>query len=304
MGRLKRQKQTRKILDFYRMQFQIQRPFKVLLDGNFIHHCVKNNINIRDRLSTLLSDPKVEPLVPNQVIDELTSIGAPCAEALAMASTFKQAPVHGGSSSGRKRKRRGGDDGMQGEPSKDVDDEADNKIAPSTAILHLLGRNNRHRYMVATQDVDLRKMTHGIPGVPAMYLNIGVSVLEPPSRSSRERQAVTEQKKLAPRKDERRRIQNNKSREAAAAARAAAPQVGRDAELNLPRAEAVRASPIRPKKKRYAVKGPKQPNPMSMKKKKIHNNKKKGDAEGPKRKRRKKKQAEKKKMLKNGGGGE
>ena len=67
------------------MQFHIHRPFKVLLDGNFLHACIKNNINIHDRLSTTLSDPQVQLLVPDEVIAELTAIGAPCADALALA---------------------------------------------------------------------------------------------------------------------------------------------------------------------------------------------------------------------------
>ena len=76
------------------MQFHIHRPFKVLLDGNFLHACIKNNINIHDRLSTTLSDPQVQLLVPDEVIAELTAIGAPCADALALASTFKRAPTY------------------------------------------------------------------------------------------------------------------------------------------------------------------------------------------------------------------
>ena len=33
MGRLKRQKVYRKTMEFYRMHFGVQRPYKVLLDG-------------------------------------------------------------------------------------------------------------------------------------------------------------------------------------------------------------------------------------------------------------------------------
>lgn len=233
------------------MQFHFQRPFKVLLDGNFLHACIKNKINVRDRMSNTLSDPQVELLVPEEVIDELTSIGAPCAEALSLATTFKRAPFYGGS---RKRQKETNDDSEENET-----------ISAAKGILNLLGQNNRHQYLVATQDPGLRKSTNKIPGVPVLYLNIGVSVIEPPSRASREYQQVSEKKKLAPRKDERRRLQQRDQEERSNAR----PMVktGRDAELNLPKRVDVQAFPEK-SKKRKGPRGPKQPNPLSMKKKK------------------------------------
>jgi U3 small nucleolar RNA-associated protein 23 len=304
MGRLKRQKQHRKTLDFYRMQFHIHRPFKVLLDGNFLHACIKNNINIHDRLSTTLSDPQVQLLVPDEVIAELTGIGAPCADALALASTFKRAPTY--TKSRDRQKQTGttnttGTTDTTGSPTPETTETTETSDATTTAakgILTLLGQHNRHQYLVATQDVNLRKSTHRIPGVPVIYLNIGVSVVEPPSRASKEYQQTTEQKKLAPRKDERRRLQQKQQHERAAAR--AVVKTGRDAELNLPRREDVAAFPMK-SKKRKGPRGPKQPNPLSMRKKKKRNNEdgKEGKTRGgggkdAKKKRRQRQKAKKK----------
>lgn len=240
MGRLKRQKAYRKTLDFYRMHFGIKRPYRVLLDGNFVHACVKNNINVRDRLATVLSDPDVDCQVPEAVIQELTAIGEPCTDALQLASTFKLA-----------RNR--------------------SSAAPKSAaegILKLVGASNRHGYVVCSQDDHLRKSLNEIPGVPALYLNIGVTVLEPPSRSSREFNEAREQKKMAPRKDERRRLQRNSS---------SSSKSGNDDNSNSDRVNAesratsAEDSVAEKKKKKKRQRGPKQPNPLSIRSKKRRN---------------------------------
>lgn len=38
---------------------------------------------------------------------------------------------------------------------------------------------NKHRYIVATQDYELRRELRGIPGVPLIYINRGVMIMEP-----------------------------------------------------------------------------------------------------------------------------
>ena len=272
MGRLKRQKNHRKHLEFYRMQFQFKRPYKILLDGNFIHHCVKNNINVRDRLETAFSDKSIQPYVPDEVIEELTEIGAPCAEALAIASTFKRAASHGDKKKPRPSPQptKNIDETQLNPPTNDEDAAAEDTTPTPTAadgILRLLGHHNRHHYIVATQDVGLRKATYKIPGVPVLYLNIGVSVIEAPSKASKGYQAMAEQKKLAPRKDERRRLQQKQQDDLRRQHDQERVPTGRDAELRLPKRSDVTSNPTK-LKKRKGPRGPKQPNPLSMRKKK------------------------------------
>ena len=43
---------------------------------------------------------------------------------------------------------------------------------------------NKHRYVVATQDHDLRKRLREIPGVPLIYVNRGVMIMEPMAGST------------------------------------------------------------------------------------------------------------------------
>ena len=44
------------------------------------------------------------------------------------------------------------------------------------------GPSNKHRYLVATQSVELRNTLREIPAVPIIHINRSVLVLEPPSQ--------------------------------------------------------------------------------------------------------------------------
>ncbi|KZS93121.1 Fcf1-domain-containing protein [Sistotremastrum niveocremeum HHB9708] len=117
-------------------------------------------------------------------------------------------------------------------------------------VKSVVGETNKHRYVVATQVKDLRYWLRKVPGVPILLLDRSVMVLEAAS------EATLRAKKLAEEKS-----------------------------MSGPGASAEKEEV--PKKK---IRGPKQPNPLSMKKKKPRQEppppKKKADAEtGQKRKR-------------------
>lgn len=269
------------------MHFGVQRPYKVLLDGNFLHACSKNKINVRDRLAAVLNDRDVDCLVPSAVVEELTAIGDPCEDALHLASTFKRAQDR----SVQKKKKTGAVAGA-------------GSISAAEGILKLVGTTNRHRYVVCTQDEALRKSLNAIPGVPIIYLNIGVAVLEPPTRASREFNASRELKKMAPRKDERRRLQQqqqqrqsivaSKVREAIAKTRLSMlVREGGDERSDMIEASlaanSVNASAsLVDRKKKRKPRGLKQANPLSQKSKKRRSGTETNDgsAKKPKKRRR------------------
>ncbi|CAK5264774.1 unnamed protein product [Mycena citricolor] len=89
---------------------------------------------------------------------------------------------------------------------------------------------NKHRYVVATQSQTLRSQLRSIPGVPILHINRSVMILEPPSDATLRSKALTEEKALHATGSEK------------------------------PQSD---AGPV-PKKR----KGPKGPNPLSVKKKK------------------------------------
>lgn len=52
---------------------------------------------------------------------------------------------------------------------------------PLACVAECVGTRNKNRYIVATQDVKLREKLRAIPGVPLIYINRSVMILEPPS---------------------------------------------------------------------------------------------------------------------------
>ena len=164
MGRLNRQKKYRKILKYYKINYKIKAPFKVLLDGNFIHASIKNSVTINEKIPKILNDPTCDLLVPNIVLDELEKIGEPVKETLYQAQTFKKHKYGNGST-------------------------------PSEVILDIIGQTNRNKFVVCTQDVDLRHQLQKIPGVPLIYMNKASFVIEPPSYASNRLTEKQEQKK-------------------------------------------------------------------------------------------------------------
>lgn len=73
--RRKKHKSTRRIVGFYRLNHGFREPFKVLLDGNFIHASVQSNMNdLKDHISRLLGG-KVKPYTTQCVMHELRALG-------------------------------------------------------------------------------------------------------------------------------------------------------------------------------------------------------------------------------------
>ncbi|CBN74552.1 conserved unknown protein [Ectocarpus siliculosus] len=52
--RVTRAKQYRKHLRFFRIVYGISAPYKVILDGNFIHGCISSKVDIEKRLTSVL----------------------------------------------------------------------------------------------------------------------------------------------------------------------------------------------------------------------------------------------------------
>jgi U3 small nucleolar RNA-associated protein 23 len=102
-----------------------------------------------------------------------------------------------------------------------------------TACVNIHGEN-KHRYILATQDEQLRSQMRLVPGVPMVYIRRAVMIMEPPSPATMDRREELERNKLGGGqtmgKRNREEVENEK-----------------------------------PKKKKKAVK---EPNPLSVKKKK------------------------------------
>ena len=236
--RILKNKRNRKLLHLYRTLHGVAPPYTVIVDGTFLHAARRCTLDLYSLIPRLLQvDPSiVRLLVPTSSIDELRALGEVGAETLELALTFETTSYGKGDS-------------------------------PSAVIANLIGDRNRKHYVVASQDAALRSELRKTPGVPQIYLNRTVLVLEPLSYASQNRAAAQERKRSAPTKGERRAMapaagegRNAKRKRAAAAASAS----GGGAAPAPSASDAGSAAP-RQRKKR---KGPKGANPLSMKKKK------------------------------------
>ncbi|KAI0704886.1 Fcf1-domain-containing protein [Cytidiella melzeri] len=107
-------------------------------------------------------------------------------------------------------------------------------IPGDECLTSVIGEANKHRYVLASQSQSLRSSMRNIPAVPIVHVNRSVMILEPPSDATIRTKNSTEQKALMPSASELAHIASTSQVETAA-----------------------------PKKKR---KGPKGPNPLSVKK--------------------------------------
>ncbi|KAG6911828.1 hypothetical protein DXG01_000075 [Tephrocybe rancida] len=108
-------------------------------------------------------------------------------------------------------------------------------IPGDECLASVVGPTNKHRYVIATQSQPLRVKLRSIPAVPIVHINRTVMVLEPPSDLTLETKAAMEEQTLHP----------------------------SASDLTLVGSSTSVEPPPRKKKK-----GPKGPNPLSVKKKK------------------------------------
>ncbi|KAF9651513.1 hypothetical protein BDM02DRAFT_3110629 [Thelephora ganbajun] len=108
-------------------------------------------------------------------------------------------------------------------------------IPGDACLKDVIGETNKHRYVVATQSHPLRLSLRDIPAVPIVHVNRSVMILEPPSDVTLKAKEKADEAALSPAKSEL---------------------------VKLPTSA---QQPEPPKKKR---RGPKGPNPLSVKKKK------------------------------------
>lgn len=107
-------------------------------------------------------------------------------------------------------------------------------IPGDDCVASVVGETNKHRYVIATQSQPLRVQLRTIPAVPLVHINRAVMVLEPPSDITIKTKEATEEQDL----------HMNQS--------------------DLALVGAPKTEPVQKKRK-----GPKGPNPLSIKKKQV-----------------------------------
>mmetsp|Transcript_58305 Transcript_58305/g.181113 ORF Transcript_58305/g.181113 Transcript_58305/m.181113 type:complete len:323 (+) Transcript_58305:40-1008(+) len=192
--RVKRQKNYRRITRFYRLAFDIQEPYHVLVDGTFLTHALQNKIHVKDQLPKMLNG-RVTPMVTPCVLAELRSLGERALGAAIIAKGYYRV--------------------------KCGHEEA---IGAAECIKEQIGERNDRKFMLASQDPQLIREMRQVPGMPLLRLNGQVPLLEDPSDASKEVASAGEKKKLKPSDWEKPRLPVLKAMEAKAAEVASKPR--------------------------------------------------------------------------------
>lgn len=190
-------------MNVYLHAFKFREPFQAIIDDEIILHCEKSSFDLVKGLKRTIQS-EIKPMITQCCMQSLYK-------------TNNQVAIDIGKSFERRRCNH---------PPSDP-------LAPKDCIKSIIAPDNKHRYVLASQIFELRKELMNVPGVPMVFMNRSVMVMEPISKMTLRYANDYENKKLT-------------------------------AGLNSTGKE----SPVKqeaPKKR----KGPKQPNPLSIKKKKV-----------------------------------
>ncbi|KAG7662810.1 uncharacterized protein J8A68_003664 [[Candida] subhashii] len=216
--RQKRAKAYKKQMNVYLHAFKFREPFQLIVDNEMVINCDQASYDIIKGFNrTIQAESK--PMITQCCIQALYDTKNQ--RAIDTAKTFER----------RRCNHR----------------EAIDPHDCIESIVNIKGEN-KHRYVVATQNLPLRKKLRKIPGIPLIFMNRSVMVMEPMSDATAEYSRKYEEKKLTGGlNDAKRAGVINKEEEK--------PKEDKQTDGGEP-----------PKKKR---KGPKGPNPLSVKKKKT-----------------------------------
>ncbi|GEQ72000.1 hypothetical protein JCM33374_g5686 [Metschnikowia sp. JCM 33374] len=211
--RQKRAKSYKKQINLYLHAFKFREPFQTIIDDELILNCVKASFNLEKGLDrTIQADTK--PMITQCCMQALYETKDQIA--IDMAKRFER--------------RR-------------CNHSIKDPKAPADCIRSIvdIDGKNKHRYIVASQSASLRRKLRGVPGVPLVFMNRSVMVMEPASEATKRAAELCENAKL---------------------------NAGlNDAKVGYVEKEKPKeTTQERPTKKR---KGPSGPNPLSVKKKKT-----------------------------------
>lgn len=178
--RVNRAKAVRKHLQFFKIVYGYDKTvYHIVLDGNFIFAAIKFKIDIKERLGKLLQGSDCKIYVLKSVIEELITVGAKAKQALDFAKTYCESID---------------DSQFRGE---NANDKTISMMKKQHEEWLAAPTQRKRKYMVATQDKDLRSILGHVPGIPLIYLNKVTLVLEPPSAISKDFNEQIEAGKVA-----------------------------------------------------------------------------------------------------------
>uniref|UniRef100_A0A5S6R4L7 rRNA-processing protein UTP23 homolog n=1 Tax=Trichuris muris TaxID=70415 RepID=A0A5S6R4L7_TRIMR len=128
--KVRRLKKAQRVLNFLRNNYDFVRPYRLLVDGTFCQHALENKINLREQLTKYLQG-EVIINTTSCVLDELELLGKHFRGAWLIAKQFKLARCRHAAA-------------------------RNNPFPASQCLRKLIGKKNKRKYMVATQDPEFR----------------------------------------------------------------------------------------------------------------------------------------------------
>mmetsp|Transcript_8856 Transcript_8856/g.18923 ORF Transcript_8856/g.18923 Transcript_8856/m.18923 type:complete len:269 (+) Transcript_8856:108-914(+) len=155
--RRKKHKHTRRAVGFYKVHYGFHEPYKVLLDGNFIHATLTANMGeLQPQLAKLLGG-RTKLYVTRCVTHELRNLGADFKQSAAAARAHELHKC-----------------GHEESPK-----------AAADCILEQIGTSNPDHWWVATQDRAVRELLNQVPGTPVLFATVNGIHLETPSEMAK-----------------------------------------------------------------------------------------------------------------------
>ena len=178
MGRRK-DKWIKKALNFYKFIFKFDSPFKIIIDGNFAAMALNKKFEMKSSLEKLLGE-KVNLIIPSCIFKEVQSIENKIPGLLKLLSQYK------------------------------IEDCKHGLLSPTNCIRDYIGNKNQLKYFVATQDNFLRIQLRKIPGVPLIFFEQNMLLMDKPSKISIESSERKENLKEDPQKKEKKLLNEKK----------------------------------------------------------------------------------------------
>lgn len=136
-------------MNVYIYTFKFREPFQTIIDSDIILHCENASFDlIKGIKRTIQAD--IKPMITQCCIQ-------------ALYKTENQAAIDIAKSFERRR--------CNHPPS--------SPLTPKECIKSIILPNNKHRYILASQIFELRKELMNVPGVPMIFMNRSVMVMEP-----------------------------------------------------------------------------------------------------------------------------
>ncbi|XP_042242402.1 rRNA-processing protein UTP23 homolog isoform X1 [Homarus americanus] len=154
--KIKRYKKAQRILGFFQNNFDLRPPYSVLLDGTFCRASLEVKVKIKEQIPKYLG-AQTKLVTTQCIILEVEKLSKMRANLYGTWMVVKQFPVH-----------KCGHEG--------------DAIPASSCIKSLLQEKNPAKYIIATQDDDLRQhIHHSVTGAPILYLYHSAPTLEKPT---------------------------------------------------------------------------------------------------------------------------